>query len=101
MIQNVELAGRQKAILDYLRNTSSSPVKERIIESLTKNGKGSRKTILKDIKQLEEYGIVYIEKEKPNSQIHYVRIQKDSVLFSVMEDVRNLKNAFLLLLDET
>jgi Fe2+ or Zn2+ uptake regulation protein len=99
MTESVELTPRQNAILDYIRNTSNSLVKERIIEHLTKDGKGSRKTILKDIKQLEEYGMVYIDKEKPNSQIHYVRIQNKSVLLSVMENIKNLRDAFFLILD--
>lgn len=43
----------------------------------------------------------YIDKKKQNSQIHYVRIQDKSILLSVMENIKNLKDAFFLLIDAT
>jgi hypothetical protein len=48
-----------------VRNNPDSTIKERIIKTLTDEALGSRKTILKDIKILEEYGMVYIHKKNP------------------------------------
>jgi DNA-binding transcriptional ArsR family regulator len=95
-----ELTPRQKAILAYLIEHPDSTIKERIIENLTKAGKGSRKTILRDIRTLEDLGVIYIDKEKPNSQVHYVRIRNDNVLLSVMDELATLKDAFSVLIDD-
>lgn len=100
MTEEIELTERQNEILGCVRNNPNSCIKQRIVDSLTADGKGSRKTILKDIEKLVEYGILYIDKKKPNSQVHYVRENNDSILLPVIEHIRNLKDAFSLLIDE-
>jgi hypothetical protein len=94
MTDKFQLNTRQTAIIQYVRNNPDSSIKERIINALTDEGKGSRKTILKDIKVLEDYGMVYVHKEKPNSQVHYVRIRNDSILLRVTEDLELFKKNF-------
>jgi hypothetical protein len=94
MTDNLQLSVRQKAILQCVRNNPNSTIKERIIKTLTDEGKGSRKTILKDIKTLEVYGMVRIDKEKPNSQVHFVRIRDDSILLQMMKDLEHFKKNF-------
>jgi hypothetical protein len=101
MTEEIELTERQNEILGCVRNNPNSCIKQRIVDSLTADGKGSRKTILKDIEKLVEYGILYIDKKKPNSQVHYVRENNDSILLPVIEHIRNLKDTFSLLIDET
>jgi hypothetical protein len=98
----------QKAILEYVESyddgynlVNERLIKERIIQYLTANGKGSRKTILRDINTLEAEGVVYFYREKPNSQTHYVHKSKDSILLLVIDDLHRLKNAFFALIDET
>jgi hypothetical protein len=94
MTASLQLSARQKAILQCVRNNPDSTIKERIIKTLTDEALGSRKTILKDIKILEEYGMVYIHKKKPNSQVHYVMIRNDSILLRMTEDLEHFKKNF-------
>lgn len=101
MTEPYDFTTRQQAILDFVKKNPDSCIKERIVESLTAQGIGSRMTILKDIKELEELKVICIDKEKQNSQVHYVRINSDSVLYSVLEELGNIKKAFLSLTEAT
>jgi hypothetical protein len=103
-----DFTDRQKDILEYLdRNDDGKNlvderlVKNRIIDDLTKRGKGSRMTILRDINTLVEEEVLYVYKVKQNSQTHYVHRSKESLLLSVTTDLRRLKNAFFTLCDES
>lgn len=96
---DIDLTERQKAILEYVRKYPNSTIKERIIAALTEQGLGSRKTILNDIKTLEGYSLLRVDKEKPNSQVHYVSIREDSTLLKVMEEVDHLTKTFSSLID--
>ena len=99
-MDNVDLTGRQKAICEYI-DKNPYTIKESVVKTLTKEGKGSRKTILNDINELVEYGIIGIRKDKPNSQIHHLVINNDSLLLSVMSDLDGFSKSFFILIDET
>jgi hypothetical protein len=101
MTEPYDFTTRQQAIVDFVKKNPDSCIKERIVESVIAQGIGSRVTILKDIKNLEELEVIYIDKEKQNSQIHHVRINSNSVFISVLEDLGNIKKAFFSLAEAT
>jgi hypothetical protein len=88
-----ELSQRQEAILEFVRSKPNS-IKTTIIDALTTKGMGSRKTILRDIKTLEDYGMILIHKEKPNSMVHHVRINQESIFLEIKHEVEDLSNNF-------
>lgn len=80
-------------ILEFVRNNPDS-IKGTIIDALTLKGIGSRKTILRDIKTLEDIGMLMIHKEKPNSMVHHVRINQESIFLKIKHEAEDLSSNF-------
>lgn len=90
------LSFTDKKILDYIRENEGLS-KEEIVRGV--KGCGSRITILKHIDILEENNLILPRKEKPNSQIYKVYINKDDIKASLYLELSNLINSFSKLLD--
>jgi hypothetical protein len=95
-----DLTRRERVVFEYISKYPGT-IKERVIDSLVKDGEGSRVTILNTIKDLEKYGMIIIRKDKPNSQIHKLYVNNENVLIAVSQQLDNFKKNFFSLLDET
>lgn len=94
---------RQDAIIDYLlKNAHLHINKQMVIDAVTERGKGSRNTIMRDLNLLHQYGTIKIrpDKDKENSQTHWVSINSDSEMLRIMENIQNIRDAFFELLEK-
>jgi hypothetical protein len=91
----------EDAIMDYLvKNKQKHIHKEEVIKAVTDKGKGSRVTIREALKRLHRLHIINIDKEKENSQTHWVSINSDSEMRRIMESIQYIRNAFFELLEK-
>jgi hypothetical protein len=94
----------EDAIIDYLvKNPQGSHKhinKERVIEAVTAKQKGSRVTIRDALKRLHRSHIINIDKDKENSQTHWVSLNSDSEMRRIMENIQKIKDTFFELLQE-
>ena len=90
-----DLHPREKRTLEYIeRNPGTN--KEKIISRLTEEGVGSRMTIRKAITSLAEYDLILQrkQKDKPNSQIWEMYVNKGSIFLTVYNELDNFRNLF-------
>jgi len=90
---------KERAILDYIRDHPNC-TKQQLVEALTEEGISSRVPILREVNKLEQQKVIKVIRKKANSQIHYLRINDDSLLLSVIKETEEIKEAFFTLLDE-
>lgn len=90
---------RQKAIIEFITNNPGKN-KEDIIRKLTKDSKGSRNPIVKDIKLLEEeHHIIICKKDKSNSQFYRIYPNEESILLETYNNLNNFKKNFMETID--
>jgi hypothetical protein len=94
-----DLSEREKTIFNYIRKNPGI-IKQRVVDWCVENGKGSRVTALASIKDLENYGMIYLSKDKPNSQIHKLFINNDSLLVTLFQELDDFKNVFFALVEK-
>lgn len=83
---------RRKVIIDFISNNPGCNQQE-IVRHL--EGKSSRQTVLKDVDQLQEDGIIYYEIQKENSRDHHFYVKDDNILVSVSKELDEFdKNYF-------
>lgn len=92
------LSVKEKAVLDYIKGHPEC-IKQEVVNALTEAGILSRAPILNTIKELDRQGMIKVRKKKANSQTHYLRINDDSILLSVINETEEIKKAFFTLLD--
>jgi hypothetical protein len=90
---------KERAILDYIRDHPNC-TKQQLVEALTEEGISSRVPILREVNKLEQQKVIKVIRKKANSQIHYLRINDDSLLLSVIKETEEIKKAFFTILDE-
>jgi hypothetical protein len=97
-----DLQPREKRILTFIEENPGTN-KEKIIAQL-ENGEhiGSRMTIRKDIANLVEYGLISQRKQKnkPNSQVWELHINRDNIFLSAYRQLDNFRNSFLELIEK-
>jgi tetratricopeptide (TPR) repeat protein len=81
------LTQRQQAIIEYVNNRPERN-KQSVINELSEKGLGSRVTILKDIKKLEDYGIIVARKANKNTSTYSLYINNNYIkdLIDIHED---------------
>ena len=92
-LESEEITPREKSIVEYIRRNPGRN-KQNLVDWGTSQHIGSRNTILKAIDRLEESGIIEVDKGKPNSTIHRLYINNDSILLLVMEELDGFENVF-------
>jgi hypothetical protein len=95
----MSLSDKEKSILDYIRDHPNC-TKQQLVDALTEKGISSRVPILREISKLEQHKVIKVIKKKANSQIHYLHINDDSLLLSVIKETEEIKKDFFKLLDE-
>lgn len=93
-----DLSEKDWQILDYIKENPGTS-REGVVRGM--NGNPSRITVLKILYKLEQYGSIVVTKDKPNSQIHHLFINKGDILISVIQNLNDFKKAFFILLDKT
>jgi hypothetical protein len=83
--------GRRKCIIDYVSKNPECN-KQKVIEECTDDG--SRKTILKSIKKLEEEGILKVEKERKNSRSYKLTVVSENLLVTIPQDLEEILKGF-------
>jgi hypothetical protein len=94
----------EDAIIDYLvKNPQGNHKyihKEKVIQAVTDKQKGSRVTIRKSLERLHRLHIINIDKDKENSQTHWVSLNSDSEMRRIMENIQNIRDAFFELIEK-
>jgi hypothetical protein len=100
-LERAELTQRQKDTLDYVRK-NPGVIKQQVVDHLARSGISSRRTVYKDLRVLiKDNEMIVVRKDKPNSQIHYLYINRESLLFSTITELDDFKNALFVLLSKT
>src|SRR5689334_6299240 len=73
-----DLTEREKRIIEFLKKNPDVS-KEAVIKKLTEESIGSRVPVIKDIKNLQSYGVISARKDKGNSPAYKLRLNQDSV----------------------
>jgi hypothetical protein len=90
-----DLSEKEKAILDYITNNPGT-TKQGVVEGL--DGKYSRVTVFNTIKELDDYDMIIVRKDKPNSQIHKLFINDKDLFASLIQDLDAFEKAYFPLL---
>ncbi len=98
-LEQSELTQRQKQMLDYVSNNPGK-IKQQLVRYLERSGISSRKTVYKDLSILIKDQMIVVRKDKPNSQTHYLYINKDNLFLSTTTDLDEFKKVFFVLLDK-
>ena len=96
-----DLHPREKRTLEYIEENPGTN-KEKIISRLTEEGVGSRMTIRKAITSLAEYDLILQrkQKDKPNSQIWEMYVNKGSIFLTVYNELDYFRNLFFDLIEK-
>lgn len=84
---------REFEIIDYV-SANPGTSKEAIIEELQARNISSRVTTFKRIQELIQDGMIVAQKEKPNSQIYKLYINKGDKASAIMQEVRAFERSF-------
>ena len=100
VVKDYDLTEREKAIYTLIRKKPEIS-QQKVIDELSPQSMGSRMTVIKGIKNLNKIGLIKILKDKPNSQIHKLVVNEDSLFGSVTHDLDNFKETYLKLLNKS
>jgi hypothetical protein len=89
------LDNNEKTVLDHMQKHPGS-TKQETVDGL--NGILSRVTIFETIKKLRGYDMIYLEKDKPNSQVHKLYVKDDSLIISLVHDLDVFEKEYFSLL---
>jgi hypothetical protein len=95
---DLDLGDRDWRILEYIKDSPGTS-REGVVRGM--NGDPSRITVLKALDKLVQFKLIIATKDKRNSQIHHLYINKEDVFISVSQNLQEFKNAFFVLLDKT
>jgi predicted transcriptional regulator len=89
------MSQRDWKILEYIKNNQGCS-KQDIVRGM--KGDPSRLTVLNCLERLEENKMIVLRKDKPNSQIYHLYINKEDTIVSIIQDLIDFVAAFLKLL---
>jgi hypothetical protein len=88
---------RERTITDFVAK-KPGVTKQKVVDAL--DGKYSRVVIFDTIKDLEKYDIIRIQKNKPNSRIHKLYVNKNSQILIEMDRLSQFEKAMTDLLEK-
>jgi Fe2+ or Zn2+ uptake regulation protein len=88
-----DLSAREKKVLKFVKDHPGTS-KEKVIQQLTREGAGSRMTIIRALDNVEAYGLISVRKEKQNSQTYKLYINQDNTFLTVYNDLNIFGNIF-------
>jgi hypothetical protein len=90
-----ELTKKDRILLDYIKNNPGI-TKQQLVKGL--DGTYSRGPIFNSLKNLEEWDMIDVRKDKPNSQIHHLFVKEDNPILLAEENLNEFNKAFFRLL---
>jgi len=93
--EDIDLSRRERTILDYIRKHPGVS-KQGLVDGL--DGQYSRVPIYNSIRLLERNQMIVIMRDKSNSQVHKLFVKDDSLLLTLIRDLDNFEENYLLLL---
>jgi hypothetical protein len=90
---------REFEIIDYV-SANPGTSKEAIIEKMQNRNISSRVTTFKRIQELIRDGVIVAQKEKPNSQIYKLYINKSDKASAIMQEIRAFERSFFAYLQQ-
>jgi Fe2+ or Zn2+ uptake regulation protein len=94
-----DLSAREKKVLKFVKDHPGTS-KEKVIQQLTREGAGSRMTIIRALDNVEAYGLISVRKEKQNSQTYKLYINQDNTFLTVYNDLNIFGNIFSNIIEE-
>ncbi len=88
---------KEKMVIDFITK-NPGVTKQKVVDAL--DGKFSRVIVFNTIKELENFDIIMIKKNKPNSQIHRLYINKHNQILVELDKLSNFEVLIIFLFEK-